>query len=90
MKILQEYNWPANHDQFRRVLRVLSVTSDSVITSDAVMEALAHEKKLYGEEEPDSTTSDLNTDGKTMEEIMVLAVRNALKKHNNNQTAAAA
>lgn len=91
MRILQEYDWPANHDQFRRVLRVLSVNADSIITSAAVRNALEYEKKMYGGE----TTvlpgaSGINTDGKTMEEIMLLAVRNALRKHNNNQTAAAA
>lgn len=88
LQLLEEYDWPANLDQFERLLRDLAATEGKAyIHSGAVREALKRERTMYPEIQTASLADTLR--GKTLEEIQLLAVRQALAEEHGNQTAAA-
>lgn len=84
MKLLQEYNWPFNYDQFKRILNELVVSaSSSYVTETAVSE-------LLGKELSDAF---INDNGKiyvnlnqTLEQINYDIVKILLNEEANNQS----
>lgn len=88
LQLLEQYDWPENHNQFERVLRDLVVTAENAyIQASAIREALQRERTIYPEDQPASLVDALR--GKTLEEIQLLAVRQALIEEHGNQTAVA-
>ena len=87
MQLLEGYHWPANYDQFKRVLQELALMADNThITAKSVLRILQREERMY----PTVTVqSDDVFRGKTLEEINALALQNALAECNGNQRAAA-
>lgn len=88
LQLLEAYDWPENYDQFKRVLRDLVVTGDTpYIQASAIREALRRERAMYPESQAAPLAEALR--GKTLEEISLLAIRQALVEEKGNQTAAA-
>lgn len=88
LQLLEEYDWPVNYEQFERVLRDLAATEGkSYIPSSAVREALQREREMYLEVRTASLADALR--GKTLEEIQLMAIRQALAEEHGNQTAVA-
>ena len=87
LQILMDYDWPGNYDQFKRILKdLISGAEGHYIQKREVEDVLKKEKVVFDTESPVQTS---NLSGKTMEEIQMLAVAQALADHQNNQTEAA-
>lgn len=89
IQMLKDYSWPANYDQFKRVLRDMVLETGGIsVKADLVSRLLKKESLLY----PDSAAESFGTaiQGKTMQEIELMAVRQALADAKGNRTAAAA
>lgn len=88
VQLLQEYDWPHNLAQFRRLLSTLAITAqDQLIRTDAVQRLLKEERQnsclaQEGQYAP------LNLKG-TLEEITQEVLRLVLEETGGNQTAAA-
>ena len=88
MRLLEAYHWPANHDQFKRVLQELAMLTDTPhITLANVQRVLHREERMYPSRTAAPTADILR--GKTLEEIDLLALKLALAECNGNQRAAA-
>ncbi len=83
--MLENFAWPRNLDQFRRVLRELAVTtSDFYIQKESVKNALWKENI----EIPSSSSANIDLSG-TLDKITNDVVRIVLAQENGNQKRAA-
>ncbi len=88
MKRLESYDWPENYAQFKRILRELVfLAKGAYITGESVQHLLSRESKLH----PQKTSRSLHEalQGKTMKEVEMLAIRQALEENDGNQSATA-
>lgn len=89
LAMLEEYDWPSNYDQFKRVLCELMLLTDTTyITAENVRKVLRQERAMFAQ--PAEATLDEFLGGKTLEEINMLVIRHTLAKERGNQTIAAA
>lgn len=89
LALLERYPWPANYDQFKRVLQELALLTDTpYITPATVQKVLQREERIYPPR-PDGQLADVLR-GKTLEEIDRLAVQLALSECGGSQKATAA
>ena len=89
LALLERYPWPANYDQFKRVLQELALLTDTpYITPATVQKVLQREERMYPAR-PDGQLADVLR-GKTLEEIDRLAVQLALSECGGSQKATAA
>ena len=82
---LRRFQWPGNYTQFKRVIQELATVTDSYyIRSNVVAELLSREQSLASprQEEPEKPKL-------TLKQITRLAVEQALRDNDGNQTAAA-
>lgn len=88
--LLQNFRWPHNYMQFRRVIKTLAVTADGqVITAESVREVLKKERHMGAfslRAENAAVPLDL---GRTLEEINQDVALRVLEETGGNQTAAA-
>lgn len=89
LKLLQDYEWPDNYDQFKRVLQELVLSASSpYIHAESVRAQLAQERLMYPAVSTQSLAGFL--EGKTLEEIDLMVMRHILAQEHGNRTAAAA
>ena len=87
--MLKDYSWPANYDQFKRVLRDMVLETDGIsVKAELVSRLLKKESMLYPDGPAESFGAAIQ--GKSMQEIELMAVRQALSDAKGNRTAAAA
>ncbi|NLO85643.1 MAG: sigma 54-interacting transcriptional regulator [Clostridiales bacterium] len=87
--LLKSYQWPANYDQFKRVLQELVLSSDTpYITADNVQSILTREKTLYPPAQDLSLVNLLS--GKSLEEVELIVMQHVLTQENGNRTTTAA
>ena len=87
--MLKDYSWPANYDQFKRVLRDMVLETDGIsVKAELVSRLLKKESMLYPDGRAESFSAAIQ--GKSMQEIELMAVRQALSDAKGNRTAAAA
>lgn len=90
ISLLQNFQWPHNYTQLRRVIKALAVTSaGQVITAESVREVLKKERHVGAfilQAENSSVPLDL---GRTLEEISQDVALRVLEETGGNQTAAA-
>lgn len=85
MELLVHYPWPRNYAQFKQALfELATLTTSSYIRSSAVVELLAKERALSS-----TVTSEKEPDRRTLDQITLDAVRQAVAAHNGNHSAAA-
>ena len=96
LRLLQEYSWPYNYTQFRRILNELSlITSSSYIQEKDVRLLLEKERELSSEPTAPSMRSPDGTSCYTMDlsrplgEITLEIIQLVLKENGGNQSAAA-
>lgn len=89
MEQLQNYSWPDNYDQFKRVLHELVLSAHGpYITGEVVRTQLAKERLLYP---PANIFTMANIfEGKTLEEIDMIALQYVLAHEKNNRSTTAA
>ncbi|RHR31491.1 AAA family ATPase [Clostridium sp. AF19-22AC] len=86
IKILEEYDWPNNLTQFKRIVRELVITCNTpYITADNTENMLSKEPKKHNQS---LLTDGLDLSGK-LSEITYQIVLRVLTDENNNQTKAA-
>lgn len=89
LQLLTDYEWPANYDQFKRALHELVLATESpYILTETVQKLLTRERAMFPKQTAQPLAEALR--GKTLEEIEMLAVRQALSDENGNQRATAA
>ncbi|MGN0772239.1 MAG: PrpR N-terminal domain-containing protein [Candidatus Ventricola sp.] len=89
MEQLQNYSWPDNYDQFKRVLRELVLSAHGpYITGEVVRTQLAKERLLYPPANIFTMTNIF--EGKTLEEIDMIALQYVLAREKNNRSTTAA
>lgn len=90
IRLLQNFQWPHNYTQFRRVIGELAVTAaGQLITAEEVRQTLRKERHVGGfhlHAENAATPLDLN---RTLEEINQDIVLRVIQEAGGNQTAAA-
>jgi transcriptional regulator with PAS, ATPase and Fis domain len=90
MVLLQEFQWPHNYTQFRRVMGDLAVTAKGQIITTEDVRVLLNRERHVGAVRPDAENSaaplDLN---RPLEEIQQDIARRVLEETGGNQTAAA-
>lgn len=90
ISLLQNFQWPHNYMQFRRVIKALAVTSaGQVVTAERVRDMLKKERHMGGfslRAENAAVPLDL---GRTLEEINQDVALRVLEETGGNQTAAA-
>lgn len=85
VELLVRYAWPYNYTQFKQVLLELAtLTTSTYIRSSAVAELLAKDRSLTGASAPSSAP-----DTRTLDQITLDAVRNAVAANDGNHSAAA-
>lgn len=88
MRMLEDYRWPANYDQLKRVLQELSMMTDTPnITLKSVQRILQREERMYPAQAASPLPGTLL--GKTLEEISLMALKLNLAECGGNQSAAA-
>lgn len=90
VELLQQFHWPHNYVQFRRVLNELAVTSSgSYITADAVRNLLRKERHV-GSFTPRAENADIPLDlTRPLADINRDIVRRVIEEAGGNQTVAA-
>lgn len=89
LQLLQAYDWPGNYDQFKRVLRRLVMETAGVsVRAELVQRALRTEELLYPAESSLGFAEAVR--GRTMDEVDLMLVRQALVDAGGSRTAAAA
>lgn len=89
LALLQQYDWPANHDQFVRVLQQLAqMTHTSYIRLEDTENVLQQERKLFSSLSSAASLSQL-IGQKTLEEIDQLVIQYVLEAEHGNQKATA-
>ncbi len=84
LKLMQEYNWPFNFDQFKRILsQLVTVTTTSYITADMVSAILG--KELSDTIQMDNGKIYVNLN-QTLEEINLEIIKILLNQESNNQS----
>lgn len=98
MKLLQDYYYPHNNIQFKRILKEAVMSAQGFyISEETIREILEHEDNLYGQHKCSVEAVEENTGGagffveedQTMEEMNRRLVLHILEKCGGNQTAAA-
>lgn len=85
MELLVHYSWPRNYSQFKQALfELATLTTSSYIRSSTVVEFLATERSLNS-----VLTSEKKADCRTLDQITLDAVRQAVAANNGNHSAAA-
>ena len=89
MEQLRSYHWPNNFTQFKKVLLALATITDaSYIRSGDVAEVLARERALHHPKAARQPAG-AGQPGRTLEQITLEAVRQAVDACGGNQTMAA-
>ncbi len=90
MALLQEFRWPHNYTQFRRVLGELAVTAPGqIITAEDVRQLLRKERHV-GVFSPHAENASVPLDlNRTLDQISQDVARRVLEETGGNQTAAA-
>lgn len=84
MRLLEEYRWPANDDQFKCVLREAAMlTTTPYIQTEHIQRVLNREARMYPEHKDETPADALR--GKTLEEIDLMALKLALNEAGGNQ-----
>jgi transcriptional regulator with PAS, ATPase and Fis domain len=84
MKLLQEYNWPFNYDQFKRILdNLVMAASSSYITASAVSGLLCKELSDTVINDNGKIYVNLN---QTLDQINTDIIKILLNEENNNQS----
>lgn len=84
MKLLQEYNWPFNYDQFKRILNELVISaSSSYITASAVNSLLRRELSDTAMNDNGKICINLN---QPLEKINMDIIKILLNEEKNNQS----
>lgn len=85
IRALQEFSWPCNYPQLRRVINQCVLRTDEpMIQAKTVQTALAEESGVHGK----ATDGMISVEG-TLEQISKRAIRYVLEEENMNQTKAA-
>ena len=85
LEMLTRYDWPGNYTQFKHVLHELTLlTSGPYVSSAAVGELLAQERKVY-RRSPEPVAG-LNVGSMTLDEITRAAARQILAENHGNQS----
>ena len=88
LELMRSYDWPNNYTQFKQCLYELAtLTASGYISTDSAAGLLARERTRF--RPIHSVTEGLPFKGKTLEEITLEAVQQALRDNKDNQSAAA-
>ena len=86
MNMLQDYHWPNNFSQFKRVARELAITSDgSFVTQEDVSRVVQKERYIGYVSESEESYQPVNLH-RPMDEIEADIVRRVMKETGGNQT----
>jgi len=87
IQILEDYDWPLNYSQFRRVLtEAASMTDSAYIRSDTVAGLIAGEQAAGAYHMFYDSAADRKLPGLTLDEITKSIVEKVLKDNNGNQS----
>jgi len=88
LQLLEDYDWPDNYDQFKRILKELVTMTDTPYISLSSVRSLLHRETslIYTAEKTGAPPIALN---RTLEEINQDIIRRVLSQENGNQSAAA-
>lgn len=87
---LRNFSWPNNFTQFKKVLLELAtITTSSYVRGSDVAEVLAQERAFQRSKQTRSSSGTAAQHGRTLEEITLEAVRQAVDACGGNQTVAA-
>ena len=87
---LRNFSWPNNFTQFKKVLLELAtITTSSYVRGSDVVEVLAQERAFQRSKQTRSSSGTAAQHGRTLEEITLEAVRQAVDACGGNQTVAA-
>lgn len=92
MTLLQSYDWPCNHTQFKRVVSELAVITSAPYISVSDVRTLLDKERASSswngeqEKEPRQAGLDIN---RSLDEITCDIIEQVLSNHNGNQSAAA-
>lgn len=82
------YDWPANYDQFKRLLQEMVIMTDTPYISAATVDTLlTHEQRFF---QPEAPAPKMDFRGKTLEQIELEVVRQTLAEEGGRQGATAA
>lgn len=90
VELLQQFHWPHNHNQFRRVFHILATTATGqIITEEAVRTLLSRERRT-GSFNTRTENADIPLDlTRPLEEINREIARRVVEETGGNQTSAA-
>lgn len=84
MRLMEAYDWPANDDQFKRVLQEAAMmTTTPYIQTEHIQRVLNREARMYPARRDETAVDALR--GKTLEEIDMMALKMALNEAGGNQ-----
>jgi DNA-binding NtrC family response regulator len=87
LRLLENYGWPNNYDQFKRILNELVLETDTpFIRTEAIQNLLRREIRMFGESGGGGFA--LRRD-MTLEEIDLSVLKQALAQEHGNQSAVA-
>lgn len=90
MELLQQYQWPNNYAQFRRVMTELAATAAGQIITAQEVRALLRKERYVGSFTPNAENGAIPLDlSRTLEEINRDIVRRVVDETGGNQTMAA-
>ena len=89
MEMMQNYNWPQNYTQFKRLMNELAVLTDTpYITSNSVAALLDRERSFISAEPERSVSPSLDLN-RPLEDINRDIIKKALADNQGNQSATA-
>lgn len=90
LRHLCAYDWPANYDQFKRLLQELVLMTDTPYISVADVDKLLAREERFFMKETSEPASPADLHGKTLEEMELEIMQQVLSEEGGNQTLAAA
>ena len=90
MELLQQYQWPNNFSQFRRVMQELAATASGQFITVQEVRAMLRKERHVGSFTPNAENDAIPLDlSRTLEEISRDIVRRVVDETDGNQTLAA-
>lgn len=90
VELLQQFDWPHNYNQFRRVFHELAVTATGQIITEEAVRALLCRERRAGSFDPRIENANIPLDlTKPLEDINREIVRRVIEETGGNQTSAA-
>ena len=90
MELMQNYEWPGNQTQFKRVINELFIiTSSSYISAEDVISVLEQEKQIHSKNNITNSDNNIFTEidfNRTLDEISQDIVQLCLSQNKNNQS----